>query len=849
MATSVLSTKSVIIPKPELLRELFLQQHPDALSAATLLTEIASPHLDRWLHPNTPWPPIQTEILAACTQHGLDHTATITQITRFLQKMHQQAWFKPFRRAGWTVRDMDPFHLYYAANILHPLYQDGPQTEDADDSMTRSFDTDDALVRRLIACPWILAQAYWDIPNNLLARWPKPAQLLTQWSRLAAKNPDPQYPSEWMAAFAALILAFFAHMRQARSSVLPLRRKNSWLDHAAHWLHVSSDELAPAYQAMVSQTVSSPRQDAYRQYFSPKFQFIVINDRTTTAKSTAHYALSGLYWQEIRTAGMVRARLATNPHDAQVPLFPLPDHWKALLDAARIHAAPLDDEQRAALTTLWQSPLTILTGPPGSGKTELLALFADLMQRVQHDQPQSASGRLCWMAPTGKAAEQLHLRLGAYSWPILPEDAPRTIHAHFHMYPQLIGWPDLTVAENYVNTLYNGGLVVDEFTMCDTSVLHAIFRMATFWQSASKSYEMTPFRLILAGDPDQLPPVNPGYPLGLLDALDQYLAPAGVPHPHAHLSVIRRNNGAITDLLTGLRDQDPQRFTHVLKRGSNVDYHQADSLEMLYRLLHQVIDQLQHDTPPAERVVPTILAATNQVAILSNTAVQTWQHPDHPIPNTPSAPTQYLTGDKVLYRRNHHDLGLVNGSDGTVVSSNASGTQGTIEWNLPNGHTLSLSFTPQTPIMLSYALTIHKAQGSEWPVVILVAPLREWLPQDPAETTEWDEKDEEIPDGNLADNASDASVPPRTGTRPIIPGWHDRRLIYTAISRPKTRLIILSALPWTDFTQMLLALPVKRRASQIFRSLSQPRNKFCIPWTPKPLPAPARQPRRPRRIQ
>lgn len=841
MATSLLSAKSVVIPKPELLRELFLQQHPDALPAAGILTEIATPHLARWLSPREPWETVRAEILTALADRAVDHLPTVTQLIRFLESLRRQAWFKPFQRAGWSARDINPFFLYYAANILRPLYQNGPRTENADDLVGQPLDSDEALTRRLIACPWILAQAYWDIPHNLLAQGNRPDKLLAQWSRLAAKNPDPAYPPEWMATFAALILAFFDHMRQAHSSVLPLRFKKSWLAYAANWLHVSSDELAPAYQAMVSQTVSTARQAAYRQYFSPKFQFVVINGRTSSQRSTPHYALSGLYWQEIRTAGMVRARVAEHAQDSRVPLFPLPDHWKTLLDAARIKAQPLDPEQRAALTTLWQSPLTILTGPPGSGKTELLAVFADLMHRVQHDQPSAATGRIRWMAPTGKAAEQLNLRLGAYSWPILPEDAPRTIHAHFHMYPQLIGWPDLSVAEDYANALYNGALVVDEFTMCDTSVLHAIFRVATFWQKADKSYEMAPFRLILSGDPDQLPPVNPGYPLGLLEALDQYLAPVGVPHPHAHLSVIRRNNGAITDLLTGLRDHRPDCLAQVLKPGSNVDYHQADSLEMLYRLLHQVVDQLQRETPPAERVLPTVLAATNRVVTLSNRDIQCWQHPDLPVSEIPALDEKYLVGDKVLYRRNHHDLGLVNGSDGTVVES--TGTCGVIEWNLPNGHILRLPFSPQTPIMLSYALTIHKAQGSEWPVVILLAPAREWLPQEEEELEEF-EDDEEV-----QENATEEGTATRSGTRPLIPGWHDRRVIYTAVSRPKTRLIILSAMTWPDFTQMLLTLPVKRRASQIFRSLSQPQNKFCIPWTPKPLPAPVRQPRQARRIQ
>lgn len=65
--------------------------------------------------------------------------------------------------------------------------------------------------------------------------------------------------------------------------------------------------------------------------------------------------------------------------------------------------------------------------------------------------------------------------------------------------------------------------------------------------------------------------------------------------------------------------------------------------------------------------------------------------------------------------------------------------------------------------MLNYALTVHKAQGSEWPVVILSAPLRAWF-------EDAQDADEETTD-----------TPLWIVILPAIPGWHDRRLVYTAL--------------------------------------------------------------------
>jgi len=544
-------------------------------------------------------------------------------------------------------------------------------------------------------------------------------------------------------------------------------------------------------------------QALYIAHFSPLFQFV----QTPAGQDHPHYALSGMFWQEVRTAMMLHGRWRSSVNDPWVPEFPLPNDWESLLNAVTIgpnHEA-LDDEQRKALTTLWRSPITFLTGPPGSGKTELLATWARLMHTVATQQPDlPATGRIRWMAPTGKAAEQILHRLKAL--PMLAEDAPRTIHHHFQMYPQLIGYPKPAIVERCTEDLYQGALVVDEFTMCDTSILHAVVRAASRWNGTLKRYEASPFRLIFSGDPDQLPPVSPGYPLAVLEVLDSLKAPPGVPHPHVHLPTIRRNQMA--DVLRAVREQKADIWPP-LGGSTGVQFYHASTREDFVALVHRTITDVMAQTSLAKRTVPQVIGATHDLVDDLNRQIQDWLHPD---PDRPIG--WFAVGDHVLYQRNDSALELVNGSDGIIVE--AEGDHGKVKWNLPNGQSVLLPYTADTPMQLAYAITVHKAQGSEWPVTIVLAPAQTWF-----------------------DEPSD---PPKAPKRTTIHGWHDRRLVYTALSRGKPHVIILSGLPLDDFVQTVTSIPAYPRVTQLERSLRW--GTYKIPWTPK---KPAQAPHRTRR--
>jgi len=786
---------------PSLLAALWLQKYPDSTWVQGLLRLADDDLVATWIEGTqkawmTSWHPWLDAV-------GIHDADLITRMQNFLRNLRELTWFEPFRQAGWSPRDLNPFVLRYLLGLLRPLYtpkafRDDPTSADAPALP--------AISQRIIACPWILVQGFWEASSVLTTTWGNPPQVLHTLTDLTAQHPADLSPwaQSMLPGFAALILAFLQRTRQTGHSTLSIApdQQRNWVAQAADWIGADSemmDSWLAAMQSSSDDRAHTTLQQLYATHFSPTFRF----EQTPGGTGRAHFALSGMYWQEVRTAMMLRSRWRSSVNDPWVPEFPLPNDWESLLNAVTIgpnHEA-LDDEQRKALTTLWRSPITFLTGPPGSGKTELLATWARLMNEVAQRHPDlPATGRIRWMAPTGKAAEQIHGRLGTF--PMHPEDTPRTIHHHFKMYPQLIGYPDHVVVDQCAEDLYNGALVIDEFTMCDTSLLHAVVRAASWWNQDLKRYEPAPFRLVFSGDPDQLPPVSPGYPLAVLDVLDSLKAPPGVPHPHVHLPTIRRNQMA--QILQAIRGQDAQQWPSLVGQ-TDVQFHHASSMDDLLALVDRTVLQVLQTRPLVERIVPQILGATHDVVDPLNDQIQALLHPNR-------GSGRFTVGDKVLYQRNDSALELVNGSDGIVVE--ADGDHGQVEWNLPSGKQVILPYTADTPMMLAYAITVHKAQGSEWPVTILLAPAQSWF----------------------VTNEDGTTMPSK------IHGWNDRRLAYTALSRGKPQVIILSGLPLDDFVHAVTSLPMPPRVSQLERSLRW--GKYAIPWNSC---IPTQAPRRSRR--
>jgi hypothetical protein len=194
-----------------------------------------------------------------------------------------------------------------------------------------------------------------------------------------------------------------------------------------------------------------------------------------------------------RTSEVIRDWIRTQ--EARVRLGPIPDARKVLdraLDRNRNVAGDLDEleeraraEKAAGLSALHDAPLSVLIGPAGTGKTTLL--------RALVEYPGVATGDVLLLAPTGKAKVQLETKVG------LPA---RTLASHLSATGRYDGESGRYLVEGDRKPRHQYGLVViDEASMLTEEMLAAALDSVTGVK-----------RLILVGDPRQLPPIGPGRP-------------------------------------------------------------------------------------------------------------------------------------------------------------------------------------------------------------------------------------------------------------------------------------------------------------------------------------------------
>ncbi len=348
------------------------------------------------------------------------------------------------------------------------------------------------------------------------------------------------------------------------------------------------------------------------------------------------------------------------------------------------------DHQRTALKLALGNKLSILTGGPGTGKTSIVRALVDILK--------AKKVRLHLAAPTGRAAQRLAETTGGFA---------STIHRLLKFDPAKGGFQ-----ANEHQPLATDFLVVDEASMLDTRLAAALFQAVP-----SRAH------LLLVGDTDQLPSVGAGNVLKDLIATERV--------PVTRLSVIFRQKGqsGIVTTAHAINAGDPSlppavREVAEAQAWSDLTFVKADSAEDCVR---KTIELCTTYVPrhyawfhPVNDV--QVLAPMHKgVAGVANLNLQL-QAALNPGKAGAAAPAlrgpggEFRAGDKVIQLRNNYDKNLFNGDIGTIVAVDA------------EAGTMSADFdgTPQTfergdlgDLALAYAISIHKSQGSEYPVVIV----------------------------------------------------------------------------------------------------------------------------------
>ncbi|HET8714287.1 MAG TPA: AAA family ATPase [Holophagaceae bacterium] len=387
----------------------------------------------------------------------------------------------------------------------------------------------------------------------------------------------------------------------------------------------------------------------------------------------------------------------------------------------------LNPEQRAAVRLAAARRLAILTGGPGTGKTSIVAA---LVRAWQAAHPGAA---LALAAPTGKAAQRLGEALAAAG---VETEAPRTLH-------RLLGWRPRAAAWRHHggNPLAADLVVVDEASMVDQGLMA---RLVDALRPGA--------RLVLLGDADQLPSVGAGAVLrdlvtGLPEAVARlarsYRMDPSDPAGSAILGYaakVREGAAAEADLplrdrLEALSGQGVELLTpEALPAFLRAWRGRIEALDGYERLVHAEhgADDLGFDAA-ATAAIRALLDHHDRFRLLAllqegprgaaalNGALHAQAWPLNGRGLRRDLP--FYLGEPVMMTRNDYGRGLFNGDQGLVLKVRRGGEvhREAVFWKegRPVAHPLPALLGD---LELAYALTVHKAQGSEFDALAVVLP-------------------------------------------------------------------------------------------------------------------------------
>ncbi|KAF0190968.1 MAG: exodeoxyribonuclease V alpha subunit [Gammaproteobacteria bacterium] len=347
----------------------------------------------------------------------------------------------------------------------------------------------------------------------------------------------------------------------------------------------------------------------------------------------------------------------------------------------------LSASQQRAVARVLASKISVITGGPGVGKTTVINTILRCIQATP------AEVVLC--APTGRAAKRLADSTGMEA---------KTIHRLLEFDPVTFGF-----RRNSDNPLQADLVVIDETSMVDVLLMYQLLRAIP--GSAA---------LVIVGDADQLPSVGPGMVLADIIASGRV--------PVVHLTEIFRQAAESTIVVNAHRIKNGELpifpapgLSPAPGTGDAADFYfiNAETPEEVHdKLMHVVTERI----PQRFGVHPVrdiqVLSPMNRGGLGTrslNIELQALLNPDPPTKVTRYGWT-FATGDKVIQTANDYEKEVFNGDIGTVARIDLDDAVVTVCFD---GRDVDYRLADLDALALAYATTVHKAQGSEYPVVVI----------------------------------------------------------------------------------------------------------------------------------
>lgn len=413
---------------------------------------------------------------------------------------------------------------------------------------------------------------------------------------------------------------------------------------------------------------------------------IIIEDGSFGRGPAGDYGAGLIYIASLYSAeeGIADAlgRLASHPK--QMAIIDIDEALRSRGESAGIN---FSEKQLDAVRAYLEQKILVITGGPGTGKTTIIKGIITIA---------SMTGQkvLC-AAPTGRAAKRMTEATGIES---------RTIHRLLEYNPRDLS-SGTGFKRNESNPLEAGLIIIDEASMIDAPLMHHLLKAIPARAT-----------LVLVGDTDQLPSVGPG------NVLKDIIA-SGCVHTVRLNEIFRQsqqsmiivnahriNGGQMPLTVSGndfvfIEEDDPEKvLDHVINLSANI---------IPSRFGLRPLEDIQILTPMHRGVVG-----------VTNINVRLQEVLNRSRDTVSRAGRVFKTADKVIQTRNNYEKDVYNGDIGRIAGIDREMQEARVDFD---GRTVTYDFSELDELILAYAISVHKSQGSEYPAVIIPVLTQHYL--------------------------------------------------------------------------------------------------------------------------
>jgi len=339
----------------------------------------------------------------------------------------------------------------------------------------------------------------------------------------------------------------------------------------------------------------------------------------------------------------------------------------------------LSGKQIEAVKDSINSKLMVITGGPGTGKTTIINSVIKIYKKMGQ--------KVLLAAPTGRAAKRMTEATGHEA---------KTLHRLLEYTPGRGSFK-----RNELNPLDADLIIIDETSMVDTLLMHHFLKAVSLKAT-----------LIFVGDVDQLPSVGAG--CVLKDIINSKLIPTVI------LDQIFRQSRESMIVVNAHRINNGEMPIFQGDETHNKDFY-FFFIEEPEKVLEKIVYLCKEGIPSRFRFHPLddiqVLAPMHRGTIgVANLNTELQKELNNKKEEIVRGGKAFKTGDKVLQIRNNYDKDVYNGDIGRVAGIDREVQEMTVDYD---GRRVTYEFSELDEVVLAYAISVHKSQGSEYPVVII----------------------------------------------------------------------------------------------------------------------------------